>query len=87
MKIGVRTLAREVKLKCDICRQDTDRIVAKLFFAPSIPGVSKMNHSDYTKSCDVGRCCEKRLLKGFNFKQRLTAAEYNGGRKQAANAG
>lgn len=61
--------------------------MAKLFFAPSIPGVAKADHTNYTKSCDVGVCCEKRLVKSFNFKQRLTRAEYNGSRKQAAGAG
>lgn len=80
-------MARQVTLHCDICKRETDRIVAKLFFSPSIPGVQKAHHNHYTKSCDVGRCCEKRLLKSFNFKQRLTADEYNGSRKQAAGAG
>jgi hypothetical protein len=38
-------------------------------------------HSDYTHHCDVGVCCEARLLAGFNFRKRLTADEYQKQRK------
>lgn len=77
-------MAREVTLRCDICNKPTARIVGKLFFGPMIPGAARAYHSNYTHHADVGICCEKRLLKGFNFKKRLTAAEYHESRKAGA---
>lgn len=74
-------MAREVKITCDICRRPTDRIVAKLFLGPIIPGVNRAVHSNYTHHADVGECCEKKLLKAFNFKKRMTAVQYHESRK------
>lgn len=77
-------MAREVKLRCDICRKETERIVGKLHFTPMIPSVSNSVHSNYTHHCDVGVCCQNRLLKLFNFRKRLTFAEYQESRGKAS---
>lgn len=74
-------MARE--FKCDICRKPTDKIVAKLFFGPIITGVNRAVHSNYTHHADVGTCCEKKLIRVFNFRPRITAAEYHESRKVA----
>jgi hypothetical protein len=74
-------MAREVTLKCDICRRSCKQIAAKLFFGPIIPGVNRAVHSNYTHHADVGECCEKRILELFNFKERLTAVEYHQSRR------
>ena len=74
-------MARETTLKCDVCKQPTERIVGKLHFIPMIPGLSQSRHSNYSHHADVGVCCQTRLLKGFNFKKRVTAKEYNESRK------
>lgn len=77
----MRTIARTEILKCDICRKETERIVGKLMFTPSIPGVAKAVHSNYTHHADVGVCCESKLMKGFNFSKRVTAEQYRNRRK------
>lgn len=74
-------MARNEQLVCDICKKPTERIVGKIQFIPSIPGVSKAVHSNYTHHADVGACCQNRLLKGFNFRKRETAEQYRARRK------
>jgi hypothetical protein len=74
-------MARTTEFRCDICKKPTDRIVGKLHFVPMIPGVSRGVHSNYSHHADVGECCKDRLLKGFNFRKRLTADEYQAQRK------
>lgn len=79
-------MARETTLKCDVCGKPTERIVGKILFSPSIPGVAKAVHSNYTHHADVGACCQSRLLKGFNFRKRETAAEYQARRRNNGRA-
>jgi hypothetical protein len=74
-------VAREVIKRCDVCGKPTERIVAKIQFIPMIPGVSRSVHSNYTHHADVGVCCEAKLLRGFKWRKRLTAAEYHDSRK------
>lgn len=74
-------MGKEVTLRCDICKKPTEQIVGKLFFGPVIRGTSRAVHSSYTHHADVGACCKDRLLKGFNFRKRLTAVEYREQRK------
>ena len=62
---------------CDVCRKKTDEIVGKLFYTALTPGRGANNFSNnYSHHLDVGSCCADRLLKGFNFHERLTAKEY-----------
>ena len=74
-------MARKIEIVCDVCKKPTTRIVGKLHFIPRIPGASRMVHSNYSHQADVGECCKDRLLRGFNFRKRLTAAEYSEQRK------
>lgn len=74
-------MARNTTVICDICKKPTKKIVDKLFLTPMIAGVSRGVHSNYTHHLDVGECCHGRLLKSFNFRVRLTAAEYQASRK------
>src|SRR5216684_992338 len=76
------SMARQVTITCDICKKPCKKIVAKLNFIPMISGVNRAVHSNYTHHCDVGECCQTRLLKSFNFRKRLTAAEYHESRKE-----
>lgn len=69
-------MARQTTLMCDVCRKPTRRIVAKLHYIPRIPGVNRGVHSNYTHHLDVGECCKTKLLKGFNFRKRMTKQEY-----------
>lgn len=78
---AVMKLARKIELVCDVCKKPTERIVGKLFFTPSIPGVSSKVHSNYSHSCDVGVCCQARLLKEFNFRKRQTFDQYQESRR------
>lgn len=80
----MRIMARTTELRCDICRKPTQKIVGKLHFIPSIPGVVAAVHSNYSHHCDVGECCKDKLLKGFTFQKRMTAGEYQAKRKNGA---
>lgn len=79
-------MARTVEYRCDICHKPTEAIVAKLHFIPRMPGASRSIHSNYTHHADVGLCCKERLLRGFNFRERITAEEYHERRKNGVNA-
>jgi hypothetical protein len=70
-------LARTTEFRCDICKKPTTKIVGKLNYVPVIPGVSRSTHSNYSHHCDVGECCKSRLFNGFDFRPRLTSAEYH----------
>jgi hypothetical protein len=73
-------MARE--LRCDVCKKPTNRIVGKLFFTPIVSGVAAGGvHSNYTHHLDVGECCQARLLRGFNFRERMTSEEYHESRR------
>ena len=62
--------------QCDICKKPTNRIIAKLHYIPAGPnGAKRMTHSHYSHHADVGECCEK-ILTLFNFRKRMTRAEY-----------
>jgi hypothetical protein len=74
-------MARNVELRCDICKQTTNQIVGKLHFTPMVPGVSRGIHSNYTHTADVGACCKDRLFKSFDFRKRMSAKEYAQKRK------
>lgn len=78
-------MSKEVTLRCDICKQETTRIIGKLHFIP-INGLSRSAHSNYTHHADVGECCKNRLLKGFDFRKRMTRAEYQEARKNGQKA-
>jgi hypothetical protein len=69
-----------VRKVCDICKQDTKKIVGKLQFIPTDRAKAR-THSNYTHHADVGECCSERVLKGFNFRQRMTRKEYLESRK------
>jgi hypothetical protein len=71
------------RLVCDLCRKETQRIVAKLQYIPVIPGVRAVNHSNYTHHCDVGECCGDKLLSLFKFRKRVSAQEYQAQRKRS----
>jgi len=73
-------MAKEVTLRCDICKKPTRRIVAKLHYIP-MNGLSRSAHSNYTHRADVGECCKERLLTGFNFRMRMTRSEYEQARR------
>jgi hypothetical protein len=73
-------MAKEVTLRCDICRKETTRIVGKLHFIP-INGLSRSAHSNYTHHADVGECCKSKLLNGFSFRKRMTRAQYQEARR------
>jgi hypothetical protein len=75
---------------CDICKKQTDSIVAKMFFAetgkaPIRSKNAKSIHNNYTKHLDVGVCCVDRVITAFNWSDRMTADEYN--RTRAKNKG
>jgi len=71
-------MAREIVLRCDVCRKPTKRIVAKMNY---IPSTSRRAHSNYTHHLDVGECCGERVLKLFNWKQRMSKKEYADSRR------
>jgi len=66
---------------CDVCGRKCERIVAKLFFGPVLSGSMNASHSNYTHHADVGICCRDRLLKGFQFRKRMSKSEYLKSRK------
>lgn len=69
--------------RCDVCSRNTDEIVAKLFVTPMIRGRGgNAFNSNYTHHCDVGVCCHERLMKGFQWQERKTAAEYQKSRRK-----
>jgi hypothetical protein len=76
-------MAREVTKKCDICGQATERIVGKMHFIPSDPGVGRLVHSNYTHHLDVGICCKPKVFKAFRWQTRISAKEYRDKRKSA----
>lgn len=67
---------------CDICGQQTDEIVAKLFLAPVNPGQTRATHSNYTAHADVGKCCLTKVRAFAKWQQRKTNAQ-NGRRLRA----
>lgn len=71
-------------IQCDLCKKPTKKIVAKLNYIPMIPGVSRGVHSNYTHHADIGECCGSKILTVFNFRQRMTAEEYQASRRQAS---
>jgi transcriptional regulator of met regulon len=78
----VRTLARKILKRCDICGKPTDQIAAKLLYVPVLPdNRGRRAHSNYSHHADVGVCCAEKLLKLFQFQPRTTAAEYQKRRK------
>jgi len=79
-------MARIAIKRCDVCGQQTDTIVGKLHFIPSIPGVTKLVHSEYTHHADIGPCCKDKLFKAFKFQQRMSAREYQAQRKNGSKA-
>jgi hypothetical protein len=74
-------MARETTLICDCCGKPTESIVGKLMFVPSIPGISRTAHSNYTHSADVGACCQNKLMRGINFRKRMTFEQYQATRR------
>lgn len=76
-------MARTTTVTCDLCKKPTTRIVAKLNYIPMISGLARGAHSNYTHHADVGMCCGNRVLKIFNFRERMTAEEYQESRRSA----
>ena len=74
-------MARVMTIRCDICKRECKKIVAKINYIPMIPGVSRGVHSNYSHHADVGECCGTKILKVFNFRERVTAAEYQASRR------
>jgi len=79
-------LARKSQKLCDVCGRETDRIAGKLQYIPSIPGVTKLVHSQYTHHADVGACCKDKLFKAFKFQKRMSADEYAAKRRNGSRA-
>lgn len=78
-------MARNETLVCDICKRPTEKLVGKLFYAPTSRARSrKAFHNNYEMHLDVGVCCEEKLKRTFNWRQRLTAAEYRASRRRAS---
>jgi hypothetical protein len=75
-------MSRKIVKRCDICKRETDTIVGKLHWIPSIPGVTKLVHSNYTHHADVGACCKDKIFKVFSFQKRQTFSEYQDSRKR-----
>ena len=72
------------KIICDICKNETTELVGKVFFTPLGHGRGRNNFANnYTHHADVGVCCAKRLLSGFNFSPRKSAKEYAETRRKA----
>jgi hypothetical protein len=78
-------VARETTRRCDICKKQTPKIVAKLFYAPMFDNGEKRKgaiHTNYTDHLDVGICCAleggsgKSILKFFKWQPRKTREEY-----------
>lgn len=75
-------MTRRIEKKCDICKKPTEQIVAKLNYIPLIPnGGRQRANSNYSHHADVGACCGKKLLKLFNFQERMSFDEYQAKRK------
>lgn len=79
-------------LQCDICKQPTAQIVAKMFYAearkePIRSKKAKSIHNNYTKHLDVGICCAERVVSGFQWRDRMTAAEYHASRAKSTKGG
>jgi hypothetical protein len=64
-----------------VCGKPCLKIVGKLYYGPMLRGSANAYHSNYTHHADVGNCCEDKLLKGFQFRKRMTASEYHESRK------
>ena len=71
-------MAREMQLRCDVCKKPTSQIAAKLLYIPLTPNGSgrQRAHSNYSHHADVGVCCAKKLLHVFSFQERTTFEEY-----------
>lgn len=69
---------------CDICKKECEEITGKLFYTALVPGRGANNFSNnYSHHLDVGSCCAERLLKGFNWQERLSATEYRAQRRKS----
>jgi hypothetical protein len=55
-------------ITCDICGNETARVVAKLYLAPKTG--TKSDHANYTAHADVGVCCGPRIVKDIRWQQR-----------------
>lgn len=79
-------------LTCDICKSNTSAIVAKMFYAemgkePIRSKKAKSIHNNYTKHLDVGVCCADRVTTAFQWRDRMTAAEYHESRRKSRHGG
>lgn len=79
-------------ISCDICKQPTAQIVAKMFFAeagkePIRSKKAKSIHNNYTKHLDVGVCCADRVINAFDWRDRMTAEEYHKSRAKSVKGG
>ena len=80
------------QISCDICKQPTEQIVAKMFYAearkePIRSKKAKSIHNNYTKHLDVGVCCAERVTTAFQWRDRMTAAEYHASRAKSTKGG
>lgn len=79
-------------ITCDICKKATTSIVGKMFYAetgkePIRSKKAKSRHNNYTKHLDVGVCCADRVLTAFDWRDRMTAAEYHSSRAKNLKGG
>lgn len=79
-------------LVCDICKQPTASIVAKMFYSetgkePLRSKAAKSIHNNYSKHLDVGECCGAKVLTAFGWRNRMTAEEYHKSRAKSTKGG
>jgi hypothetical protein len=78
-------MARAELKVCDICGKVTDEIVGKVFFTTLTPARSKNSfHNHYELHADVGACCVEKLKKGFRWRKRMSAQQYQLARRRTA---
>lgn len=76
-------MAREHKLRCDLCRKEVDRIAMKILAIPLIPGRSGRHaHSMYSHHADLCDECRGKLFGVVKFQVRRTKTEYQNDRRK-----
>lgn len=71
-------------LICDVCKKETEELAGKMTFIPLLPGKGANGfHNRYSHHLDVGICCRDRLLKSFNWTERVSKAEYDASRRKS----
>jgi hypothetical protein len=70
-------MARIITLRCDLCKQPTEKIVGKMYFAPMIANDTRSpaDKGNYTHFMHVGACCYGQLKK-LKWNKRRRKEEY-----------